>query len=60
MNRKEIIFIVTESLDGGFEAKAAGYSIFTEAENEEELKKNIVEAIRCHFDEAELPSLINI
>jgi len=39
MKTKEIIFIVNESLDGGFEAKAVGHSIFTEAENEVDLKK---------------------
>ncbi len=60
MKTKEIIFIVNESLDGGYEAKAVGYPIFTEAENEESIKKNITEAVRCHFDESELPSLINI
>ena len=60
MKTKEIIFIVNESLDGGFEAKAVGFPIFTEAETEDELKKNITEAVRCHFDENELPSLINV
>ena len=42
MKNKEIIFIVEESLDGGFEARAVGYSIFTEAESVLELKENIV------------------
>ncbi|MEQ8711575.1 MAG: 2-oxoisovalerate dehydrogenase [Cyclobacteriaceae bacterium] len=48
----EIIFVVEESLDGGFEAKALGESIFTEAESLEELRTNIKEAVQCHFDEA--------
>lgn len=48
---KEIIFIVEESIDGGFEAKALGYSIFTQAETIDELKKEIEDAVRCHFDE---------
>ena len=60
MKTKEIIFIVDESLDSGFESKAVGHSIFTEAENEVDLKNNIVEAVRCHFEEHELPSVINI
>ena len=60
MKIKEIIFIVEESLDGGYEAKAAGYSIFTEGETVEELKKNIAEAVRCHFEEQDLPSLISL
>lgn len=60
MKNKEIIFLIEESLDGGFEAKAVGYPIFTEGENEHEIKKNILEAVRCHFDENEMPLFINI
>jgi predicted RNase H-like HicB family nuclease len=60
MKNKEIIFLIEESLDGGFEAKAVGYSIFTEGETEDEIRKNILEAVRCHFEESDLPSFINI
>ncbi len=60
MRNKEIIFIVEESLDGGFEARAVGYSILTEAESALELKENVVEAVRCHFDEKDMPSLIHL
>ena len=48
---EEIIFIVEESLDGGYEAKALGIGIFTEAEFLQELRKSIREAVRCHFDD---------
>lgn len=47
----EIIFLVKESPEGGFEAEALGNSIFTESENWEELKINIIEAVNCHFDD---------
>jgi hypothetical protein len=47
----EIIFIVTESVEGGFEAKALDHAIFTEADTIEELKQQIREAIQCHFEE---------
>lgn len=60
MKKKEIVFIIEESLDGGFEAKAIGYPIFTEGETEDEIRKNILEAVRCHFDENEMPSYINL
>ena len=60
MKNKEIIFLIEESLDGGFEAKAVGFPIFTEGESEDEVRKNILEAVRCHFDESEMPSFINI
>jgi len=60
MKTKEIIFIVEESLEGGYEARAVGESIFTEAETIEVLKKNIAEAVRCHFDENNLPAIVNL
>ena len=39
---EEIIFIVEESEDGGYEAKALGFSIYTEAETFDELRKLFV------------------
>jgi len=54
----EIIFLVTESLEGGYEAKALGYPIFTQAETIEELKEAVKDATRCHFDQAEMPRII--
>ena len=55
----EIIFIVEESPEGGYEARALGHSIFTEGETIEELKENIKEAIRCHFD-VDMPKIIRL
>jgi hypothetical protein len=55
----EIIFIVVESPEGGYEAKALGYSVFTEGETIDELKKNIKEAIQCHF-EVDAPKIIRL
>jgi hypothetical protein len=47
----EVIFVINESLEGGFEAEALGLSIFTEGETWTELKENIIEAVACHFDD---------
>ncbi len=47
----EIIFIVEESEEGGLIAKALGVSIFTEAENLEELRAAVKDAVKCHFDD---------
>ena len=47
---KEIVFTIKESEDGGFEAQALGYSIFTEAETIELLKDAIKESVICHFE----------
>lgn len=56
----EIIFLIQDSIDGGFEAKAVGYSIFTQADDMDELKKNLVEAVDCHFEPAEKPKMIRL
>ncbi|HRI02065.1 MAG TPA: hypothetical protein PK006_13525 [Saprospiraceae bacterium] len=48
---QEIIFVINESIDGGFEGEALGLSIFTEGDSWEALKKNIIEAVSCHFDD---------
>lgn len=55
----EIIFIVEEAPEGGYQAKALEASIFTEAENMEELKQNIREAIYCHYD-ANAPKIVRL
>lgn len=60
MLEKEIIFMVEESADGGYEAKALGYSIYTEAEDLGELKEAVKDAVRCHFEEADLPHIIRL
>ena len=56
----EIIFLIEESEDEGYEAKALGFSIYTEAETLEELKENIRDALQCHFDKDEMPSIIRL
>jgi hypothetical protein len=48
---EEIIFIVEDSPEGGFIAKALGVSIFSEADTIEQLRINVVDAVRCHFDD---------
>ncbi len=56
----EIIFIIEESKEGGFEAKALGHSIFTEAEDMALLKKEIKDAVICHFEKNNMPKLIRL
>ena len=56
----EIIFIVRESPEGGFEAQALSVSIFTEGDTLEELREQVKDAVACHFDEAERPKLIRL
>ena len=56
----EIIFSVHESPEGGFEAHALGYSIFTQADSMDELKQNVREAVHSHFDEGQAPAVIRL
>ena len=57
---KEIIFLVEEAPEGGYQAKALGYPIFTEADTFEELKKMAQDAVQCHFEAKEMPRLIRL
>lgn len=60
MRPSEIIFEVTEMSDGIFEARALGYSIFTEGESWDDLKFMVKDAVLCHFDDDEMPSEIKL
>lgn len=57
---KEIIFLVEESAEGGYEARALGYSIYTQAEDMDELRDAVRDAVRCHFEEEEMPRVIRL
>ena len=56
----EIIFSVEESRDGGYEARALGHPIFTQAETLEELRDLVRDAVRCHFEADSKPSVIRL
>ena len=57
----EIVFQVEEDPDGGFTARAVGASIFTEADTPEELRQNIREAVKCHYENAaDRPKIVRI
>ena len=56
----EVIFLVEEAPEGGFTARALGHSIFTEADDVVDLHAKIRDAVRCHFDEGQVPKLIRL
>ena len=56
----EIIFLVEEAPEGGYAARALGVSVLTEADDLATLHDNVRDAVRCHFDEAERPSVIRL
>ena len=49
MKQSEIIFEVTEAVEGGYNARALGYSIFTQGEDWTDLKAMVKDAVLCHF-----------
>ena len=56
----ELIFIIENSDEGGYTAKALDYSIYTEGETLDELKENIKDAVKCHFNEKEMPHIVRL
>ncbi len=49
----EIIFEVTEAAEGGFDARALGYSIFTQGDDWADLKAMVKDAVTCHFGDTD-------
>lgn len=56
----EIIFLVQESPEGGYEARAVSESIYTEADTLEELREMVRDAVACHFENEGRPKLIRL
>jgi hypothetical protein len=57
----EIIFEVREDeTEGGFVARALGHSIVTQADTWEDLRTNVRDAVRCHFEEGQAPRVIRL
>jgi hypothetical protein len=57
----EIIFLVEESDEGGYTAKALGQAILTEADTMEQLREMVKDAVHCHFDDvAHRPKMIRL
>lgn len=60
MAENEIIFSVAESAEGGYEARALGYPIFTQADTLTELKDMLRDAVACHFEPGVKPRVIRL
>jgi hypothetical protein len=57
---KEIVFEVAQDADGGFTAESIGESIFTQADNWDELKANVREAVQAFYFDAVPPASIRL
>ena len=60
MRATEIIFEVTEAVEGGYDARALGHSIFTQGEDWDDLKAMVRDAVLCHFDGENMPRVIRL
>lgn len=56
----EIHFLVEEAPEGGWVARAMGEDIFTEADSLDELHAQVRDAVHCHVDEGQRPSLFRL
>lgn len=56
----EIVFLVEEAPEGGFTARALGYSIYTEGDTWDDLKSAIQDALTCHFDVEQKPRIVRL
>ncbi len=57
----ELIFLVEEDPEGGYNTKALGENIFTQGDTMKELKEMIKDAVECHFDTPEqMPEMIRL
>ncbi len=56
----EVHFIVEESPEGGYTARAVGHAIFAEADTLAELKSQVRDAVHCHFGYDACPPLIRL
>ena len=58
---EEVVFVVEEAPEGGYTARAVGVSIVTEADSLEQLRREVVDAVHCHFgDQPQPPRLIRL
>ena len=60
MTPTEIIFDVTEAEEGGYNARALGYGIFTQGDDWDDLKAMVEDAVLCYFDEGTAPRSIKL
>ncbi|OGT04171.1 MAG: 2-oxoisovalerate dehydrogenase [Gallionellales bacterium RBG_16_57_15] len=56
----EFLFLAEQSPEGGYTARTLGGSIFTEADTLPELHLMVQDAVRCHFDESDMPKVIRL
>jgi hypothetical protein len=56
----EVMFVIEEAPEGGYVARCLTAPIFTEADSLGEVAARVRDAVRCHFDEGDRPSVIRL
>lgn len=56
----EVIFLIEEAVDGGYQARALGHSIHTQTDSLPELREQVRAAVHCHFDADALPAQVRL
>ena len=56
----EIVFLVEDTAEGGLVARALGHSIYTDADSYDELREQVRDAVQCHFDADQRPTMIRL
>ena len=57
---QELVFEVTQEADGGYCAECLTESIFTQADNWDELRRNVVEAVSAYFFDQKPPASVRL
>ncbi|MGI8493656.1 MAG: 2-oxoisovalerate dehydrogenase [Acidimicrobiales bacterium] len=60
MAEAELVFVVEEAAEGGYTARALGQPIITEADDLDELRSMVRDAVVCHFDDSERPRVVRL
>jgi hypothetical protein len=56
----ELVFVVEEAPEGGYTARALGEAILTEADDLDQLRAMVRDAVMCHFDEEDRPRVLRL
>jgi hypothetical protein len=56
----ELVFVVEEAPEGGYTARALGESIFTEADDLDQLRTMVRDAVMCHFEDEDRPKVLRL
>ncbi len=56
----ELVFVVEEAPEGGYIARALGEAIFTEADDLDQLRAMVRDAVMCHFEDEDRPKVLRL